>query len=147
MTWSARRIRWLALAGASLTLACSSSPVEATAATDQKQWWRDGVCYEVFVRSFVDADGDGIGDLRGLTSRLDYINDGNPQSTTDLGANCIWLMPISKPVTYHGYDVTDYYHVDPRYGTDEDFRELVKAAHRRGIRVIVDFVAHHSSSD
>ena len=106
-----------------------------------------GVCYEVFVRSFADADGDGVGDLRGLISHLDYINDGNPGSTTDLGASCVWLMPIAKSVSYHGYDVTDYYHVDPRYGTDEEFRELIKAAHRRGIRIIVDFVPNHSSSD
>jgi alpha-amylase len=106
-----------------------------------------GVCYEVFVRSFADADGDGVGDLRGLISHLDYLNDGNPKSSTDLGANCVWLMPIAKSVSYHGYDVTDYYHVDPRYGTDEDFRELVRAAHSRGIRIIVDFVPNHSSSD
>jgi glycosidase len=106
-----------------------------------------GVCYEVFVRSFADADGDGVGDLRGLISHLDYINDGNPQSTTDLGVNCVWLMPIAKSVSYHGYDVTDYYHVDPRYGTDEEFRELVRAAHSRGIRIIVDFVPNHSSSE
>src|SRR5450756_1709540 len=110
-------------------------------------WWRDGVCYEVFVRSFADADGDGIGDLRGLTSRLDYINDGNAASSTSLGANCIWLMPIARAVSYHGYDVTDYYHVDPHYGTDEDFRSLVQEAHRRGIHVIVDFVPNHSSSE
>ncbi|HMG70602.1 MAG TPA: alpha-amylase family glycosyl hydrolase [Gemmatimonadaceae bacterium] len=111
------------------------------------QWWRDGVCYEVFVRSFADADGDGVGDLRGLTSRLDYINDGNPASRTSLGARCIWLMPIDKSVSYHGYDVSDYYHVDPHYGTDEDFRILVQEAHRRGIHVIVDFVPNHSSSE
>lgn len=110
-------------------------------------WWRNGVCYEVFVRSFADSDGDGIGDLRGLISRLDYINDGNPRSTRSLGANCIWLMPISKSVSYHGYDVTDYYHVDPAYGTDDDFRSLMKEAHRRGIHVIVDFVINHSSSE
>ncbi|MDQ6872911.1 MAG: alpha-amylase family glycosyl hydrolase, partial [Gemmatimonadota bacterium] len=106
-----------------------------------------GVCYEVFVRSFADADGDGVGDLRGLITHLDYINDGNPRNTTDLGANCIWLMPIARSASYHGYDVTDYYHVDPRYGTDEDFHELVRAAHSRGIRVIVDFVPNHSSSE
>jgi len=110
-------------------------------------WWRNGVCYEIFVRSFADADGDGIGDLRGLTARLDYINDGNPASTTSLGANCIWLMPIDKASSYHGYDVTDYYHVDPRYGSDEDFRRLMQEAHRRGIHVIVDFVPNHSSSE
>ncbi|MDB4871262.1 MAG: alpha amylase catalytic region [Gemmatimonadales bacterium] len=105
------------------------------------------MCYEVFVRSFADADGDGVGDLRGLISHLDYINDGNPRSTTDLGANCIWLMPIAKSVSYHGYDVTDYYHVDQRYGTDDDFRELVRAAHKRGVGIIVDFVPNHSSSE
>ena len=114
---------------------------------DTTVWWRNGVCYEVFVRSFYDSDGDGIGDLRGLTSRLDYINDGNPNSTKSLGANCIWLMPIDKATSYHGYDVVDYYHVDPHYGTADDFRELIRRAHDRGIRVIVDFVPNHSSSE
>jgi alpha-amylase len=111
------------------------------------KWWNDAVCYEIFVRSFMDSDGDGIGDLKGLTSRLDYINDGNPKSRRDLGANCVWLMPIAKSVSYHGYDVTDYYHVNPPYGTDEDFKRFVSEAHRRGIRVIVDFVPNHTSSE
>ena len=142
-----RQIRWAVWASGFASLSCAQAPHAAAVAPSAARTPHTGVCYEVFVRSFADADGDGVGDLRGLISRLDYINDGNPQSTTDLGANCIWLMPIAKSVTYHGYDVTDYYHVDPRYGTDEDFRELVKAAHRRGIRVIVDFVANHSSSD
>ena len=115
-------------------------------AANREEWWRSGVCYEVFVRSFLDSDGDGIGDLRGLTSRLDYINDGNPNSTTSLGASCIWVMPIDKSMSYHGYDVVDYYHVDPRYGTDDDFRNLVAEAHKRGIHVIVDFVPNHSGS-
>ncbi|HEY6089962.1 MAG TPA: alpha-amylase family glycosyl hydrolase [Gemmatimonadaceae bacterium] len=140
-------MRTLALAAASLTLSCGKSPLETAIASSQKQWWRDGVCYEIFVRSFVDSDGDGVGDLRGLTSRLDYVNDGNPNSVADLGANCIWLMPISKSVSYHGYDVTDYYHVDPRYGTDEDFRQLMREAHRRAIHIIVDFVPNHSSDE
>jgi len=118
---------------------------DANSATVGK-WWRKGVCYEVFVRSFYDSDGDGIGDLRGLTARLDYINDGNPQTTHSLGANCIWLMPIDKAMSYHGYDVVDYYHVDPRYGTDDDFRNLVTEAHKRGIHVIVDFVPNHTGS-
>ena len=134
------------LAGAGCTAAAvNGAMVGDTESNDA--WWRHGVCYEVFVRSFADADGDGIGDLRGLTARLDYINDGNPASTTGLGAHCIWLMPIDKSVSYHGYDVTDYYHVDPRYGTDDDFRALVDAAHRRGIHVIVDFVPNHASSE
>ncbi|HJP84411.1 MAG TPA: alpha-amylase family glycosyl hydrolase [Gemmatimonadaceae bacterium] len=119
----------------------------AAAPSERDVWWRNGVCYEVFVRSFYDSDGDGIGDLKGLIARLDYINDGNPRSTRSLGANCIWLMPIDKATSYHGYDVVDYYHVDPHYGTDNDFRELVREAHRRGIHVIVDFVPNHSSSE
>src|SRR5947208_7011171 len=129
---------------------CSRLVVAAVAtarASDPNVWWRNGVCYEVFVRSFYDSDGDGIGDLRGLTARLDYINDGNPASTHSLGANCIWLMPIDKSMSYHGYDVVDYYHVDPGYGTDEDFRNLVAEAHKRGIHVIVDFVPNHSGSE
>jgi alpha-amylase len=130
-----------------LALSCAHAPRATSVARSSPHAPHTGVCYEVFVRSFADADGDGVGDLRGLVSHLDYINDGNPRSSTDLGANCIWLMPIAKSASYHGYDVTDYYHVDPHYGTDEDFRELVRAAHRRGIRVIVDFVPNHSSSD
>jgi glycosidase len=135
-----------ALAWVWVAFSCSHPPVQPRLASEQTQWWRDGVCYEVFVRSFVDSDGDGIGDLRGLTSRLDHINDGSPNSTTSLGANCIWLMPIDKSMSYHGYDVVDYYHVDPRYGTDDDFRNLVAEAHKRGIHVIVDFVPNHSGS-
>ena len=134
----------------SVAAGCSNSALSTEAAAvplNATAWWRNGVCYEVFVRSFADADGDGVGDLRGLISRLDYINDGNPTSTASLGANCIWLMPIAKSVSYHGYDVTDYYHVDPHYGTDDDFGMLVDEAHRRGIHVIVDFVPNHSSSD
>src|SRR5437016_6973079 len=104
----------------------------AAFAQHSPRWVHGATCYEVFVRSFYDSDGDGIGDLRGLTAKLDYINDGDPASTASLGANCIWLMPIDKSASYHGYDIVDYYHVDPRYGTDDDFRSLVREAHRRG---------------
>ncbi len=104
------------------------------------------VCYEIFVRSFSDSDGDGIGDLNGLTARLDYINDGNPASQTDLGASCIWLMPVAASPSYHGYDVSDYYRVEPDYGTNDDFKRLVVLAHRRGIRILVDMVLNHASS-
>lgn len=140
-------IRCVIWASSCAALSCARQPRTGVLSASAPHAQHTGVCYEVFVRSFADADGDGVGDLRGLISHLDYINDGNPRSTTDLGANCMWLMPIAKSVSYHGYDVTDYYHVDPRYGTDEDFRELVRAAHRRGIRVIVDFVPNHSSSE
>jgi hypothetical protein len=85
----------------------------------------------------LDSDGDGVGDLKGLIQKLDYINDGNPRSQRDLGARCIWLMPVAASPSYHGYDVTNYYQVNPEYGTNDDFRRLVAEAHRRGIRVLV----------
>jgi glycosidase len=110
--------------------------------------WRAGAtCYEIFVRSFADAEGDGIGDLRGLTAKLDYINDGDATTSDDLGARCIWLMPVNQAASYHGYDATDYYRVERDYGTNDDFAHLVSAAHHRGIAVIVDMVLNHLSSD
>ena len=119
----------------------------AATSSAPKDWRRGATCYEVFVRSFQDSDGDGTGDLRGLTQRLDYINDGNPDTRTDLGARCIWLMPIVESPTYHGYDATDYYRVDREYGTNADFKRFVAEAHRRGIAVIVDMVLNHLSSE
>jgi glycosidase len=110
--------------------------------------WRDGaVCYEIFVRSFYDSDGDGVGDLEGLIRKLDYVNDGDSSSREDLGARCIWLMPVNPSTSYHGYDVTDYYRIGPQYGTNADFRRLVTESHRRGIRVLVDLVLNHVSSE
>ena len=110
-------------------------------------WWDDAVCYEVFVRSFYDSNGDGIGDLNGLIAKLDYVNDGKPETQTDLGATCLWLMPIMPSNTYHGYAVTDYYDVNPQFGSKDDFRRLVDEAHRRGIRVLIDMVLNHTSSE
>ena len=92
------------------------------------EWRRGGVCYEVFVRSFHDSDGDGVGDLRGLTSKLDYINDGSAASEKDLGASCIWLMPVAQSPSYHGYDVTHYYEVNREYGTNYTREEIFFAA-------------------
>ena len=125
----------------------SPAAAQASAARSPAEWTRGTTCYEVFVRSFQDSDGDGIGDLNGLTSRLDYINDGDPRTTRDLGAGCIWLMPVAESPSYHGYDVTDYYRVERDYGTNEDFRRFIAEAHRRGIRVLVDMVINHMSSD
>jgi alpha-amylase len=110
-------------------------------------WWADRVFYEVFVRSFADSDGDGIGDLRGLTERLDYLNDGDPTTDDDLGVTALWLMPVAESPSYHGYDVVDYRAVEPDYGTADDFKALVAAADERGIAIVVDFVINHSSRD
>ncbi|MFQ5592635.1 MAG: alpha-amylase family glycosyl hydrolase [Anaerolineae bacterium] len=108
-------------------------------------WWNDTVFYEVFVRSFYDSDGDGVGDLNGLIEKLDYLNDGDPATDEDLGITGIWLMPIAESPSYHGYDVVDYFTVDEEYGANEDFLQLMEAAHKRGIRVIVDLVLNHTS--
>jgi glycosidase len=133
---------WIGSIVSSSTLV--AQPARATIDTT---WRQGGVCYEIFVRSFFDSDGDGIGDLAGVTAKLDYVNDGNPRSTRSLGAKCIWLMPIDASPSYHGYDVKNYYRVNPEYGTAADFRRLVAEAHRRGIRVIVDLVLNHASSE
>ena len=109
-------------------------------------WARGAVFYEVFVRSFQDSDGDGTGDLPGLISRLDDLNDGDPATTTDLGVDALWLMPVFESPSYHGYDTTDYATIDPDYGTNADFLRLLDEAHRRGMRVIVDLVVNHSGS-
>ena len=107
-------------------------------------YWRDRVFYEVFVRSFADSDGDGVGDLKGLTAHLDDLNDGNPATTTDLGVDALWLMPIFPSPSYHGYDVKDYRSVNPQYGTLADLDALVAAAHARGIKIVLSSNPHQS---
>lgn len=109
-------------------------------------WWNDAVFYEVFVRSFYDSDGDGSGDLNGLIEKLDYLNDGNPATTDDLGVTGLWLMPIMESPSYHGYDITDYLSVERDYGSNADFKRLMDAAHQRGIKVIIDLVLNHTSA-
>jgi alpha-amylase len=111
------------------------------------EWARGAVFYEVFVRSFQDSNNDGIGDFNGLISRLDYLNDGNPATTTDLGIDAIWLMPVFQSPSYHGYDTVDYEAIEKDYGTREDFQRFLTEAHKRGIRVILDFVMNHTSSE
>ncbi len=138
-------------------LACKPKPppviVEPAPMPEQagEQWWNDRVFYEVFVRSFQDSRsgdkaGDGIGDLQGLIERLDYLNDGDPKTSGDLGVTGLWLMPIAESPSYHGYDVTDYYTVEQDYGDNDTLKRLVQEAHRRGIVVIVDLVINHTSS-
>ncbi|GAB4488093.1 MAG: alpha-amylase family glycosyl hydrolase [Anaerolineales bacterium] len=106
--------------------------------TNDFLWWRDGVIYQIYPRSFADSNGDGIGDLTGITSRLDYL--------AELGIDAIWLSPFyPSPQADFGYDVSNYKNVDPLFGTLADFDTLVAEAHRRKIRVVVDLVLNHTS--
>ncbi|MNO40541.1 Alpha-amylase precursor [compost metagenome] len=125
----------------------TSNQSDTTTATSIDTQPSNGVFYEIFVRSFYDSDGDGIGDFKGLTQKLDYLNDGDPNTTEDLGIGGIWLMPINPSPSYHGYDVTDYRSINPDYGTMEDFKEFLDEAHKRGIKVVMDLVINHSSSE
>lgn len=129
-----------------LVVACSQLDYPQTAVTTPTGWWYDAVFYEIFVRSFYDSSGDGNGDINGLIAKLDYLNDGDPTTDTDLGVTALWLMPITDAASYHGYDTLDYYNIDPDYGTLDDFQRLLDEAHARGIRVIIDLVLNHTAS-
>lgn len=101
-------------------------------------WYRKAIFYELYVRAFYDANGDGHGDLRGATQKLDYLK--------YLGVDCVWLLPLyPSPLKDDGYDISDYYNIHPQYGTLEDFKEFLREAHARGIRVILDLVMNHTS--
>src|ERR687889_2930227 len=105
---------------------------------DDPLWFKDAVFYEIYVRGFYDSNGDGVGDFRGLTEKLDYLE--------WLGVDCLWLLPMyASPLRDGGYDIADYYAILPEYGTLEDFRRFINAAHARGIRVITDLVVNHTS--
>lgn len=97
------------------------------------------VFYEIFVRAFNDSNHDGIGDLKGVTQKLDYLK--------DIGIKGIWLMPINESPSYHGYDVSDYYKINPDYGTMDDYKELIRQAHKRDIKVEMDMVINHTSTE
>jgi alpha-amylase len=124
-----------------------ASPVASPVTDQDGSWWQGAACYEIFVRSFMDSDGDGIGDFQGLISKLDYLNDGVPGEGDDLGVTCIWLMPIMESPSYHGYDVTDYETVESDYGSNDDFLQFMEEAHARNIRVIIDLPINHTSSE
>ena len=158
--------RWIAmlLCAALLlgTVGCTGSN-ETTPTGDERQpgaeavigaeYHTDFVCqdnnrvfYEIFVGSFSDSDGDGVGDLRGIINRMDYLNDGDPNSGLSLGVEGLWLTPIFTSPSYHKYDVTDYYEIDPEFGTMDDLRELVQLCHERNVEVILDLVINHTST-
>ncbi|MEQ8385356.1 MAG: alpha-glucosidase [Coleofasciculus sp. A1-SPW-01] len=111
------------------------------------KWWQTSVIYQIYPLTFADANGDGKGDLKGIISRLDYLNDGNPDSQTSLGIDAIWLSPINQsPMIDNGYDVSDYCDICPTFGTLADFEKLLNEAHQRGIKVIMDLVINHTSN-
>ena len=106
-------------------------------------WWKRGVIYQIYPRSFADSNGDGLGDLGGILAHLDYLNDGTPAS---LGIDAIWLSPVfASPAFDFGYDVSDYHAVDPIFGNLADLDELILQAHRRGMRVLLDLALNHTS--
>ena len=115
-----------------------ASEIRRDASPDAAPWWRQAVVYQVYPRSFADLDGDGLGDIAGITSRVDYLD--------ELGVDAVWLSPFyPSALADGGYDVADYRDVDPKLGTLEDFDEMVAALHDRGIRVVVDIVPNHTS--
>ena len=110
----------------------------ARPAPDVRPWFKDAIIYQLHVRAFQDSNNDGIGDFRGLASRLDYIQ--------DLGVTAIWLQPFfPSPLKDDGYDIADYTGVNPQYGTLDDFREFLDEAHKRDLRVITELVMNHTS--
>ena len=105
-----------------------------------KKWWKESVVYQVYPRSFMDSNGDGIGDLKGVTSKLDYLK--------DLGIDVIWLCPIfQSPNDDNGYDISDFQSIMEEFGTMTDFEELLKEIHKRGMRLILDLVINHTSDE
>jgi alpha-glucosidase len=132
------RIPGLTLALAAALAAPTLTAADRTGCREGHPWWKHAVIYELYPRSFQDSDGDGTGDLKGITSRLDYLE--------RLGIDAIWITPcFPSPQKDFGYDVSDYCNIDPRYGTLADFDELVAQARKRGIRVVLDFVINHTS--
>ena len=103
-------------------------------------WWANAVVYQIYPRSFQDTNGDGIGDLKGITSRLDYL--------ADLGVDVLWLSPVYRsPQDDNGYDISDYQDIDPLFGTLDDMDELLAEAHRRGLKIVMDLVVNHTSDE
>lgn len=116
----------------------SAQVADASQGATDPLWFKDAVVYELHVKAFHDANGDGIGDFRGLTEKLDYLK--------ELGVDTLWLLPFyPSPFRDDGYDVSDYHNIHPAYGTRADFRNFVREAHRRGLRIITELVINHTS--
>lgn len=126
---------------------CSGAPGEAEKPVEDPVDDNFRTFYQIFVGSFSDSNNDGIGDLRGIINRFDYLNDGDVNSETSLGVQGIWLSPIFASPSYHKYDAKDYYAIDWRFGTEEDLKELIELCHSRNVKIILDLVINHTSSD
>ena len=146
MHWTrtiARSALALSLGVFALTSATHIMPAQAgskpsSAASNEQDWWKNAVIYEIYPRSFQDSNGDGIGDLNGITERLDYLK--------ELGVDAIWLTPVyPSPQVDFGYDISDYENIDPQYGTLKDFDHLIAEADKRHIRILMDMVMNHTS--
>src|SRR5205809_74554 len=121
-----------------LAISKSSSHAQRSRASEKHPWWQHAVFYEIYPRSFADSNNDGMGDINGITSKLDYLH--------ALGIDAIWITPcFPSPQVDFGYDVSDYENIDPMYGTLADFDALASEAKKRGIHIILDFVVNHSS--
>ncbi len=127
-----------------LLLLCPSSLAETKSSDGVDDLNR--VFYEIFVGSFSDSNGDGVGDLRGIINRMDYLNDGDPESNTSLGVEGIWLTPVFASPSYHKYDVTDFYAIDPAFGTMDDLKELIALCHGRNVKIILDLPLNHTGA-
>jgi oligo-1,6-glucosidase len=131
---------FMALAMTCLFFACKSEPQKGTDSKSDKKWWKEAIVYQIYPRSFKDSDGDGIGDLKGIISKLDYIK--------SLGVTTVWLSPIySSPNDDNGYDVSDYRNIMKDFGTMADFDALLKGMHERGLKLVMDVVVNHSSDE
>ncbi|MDE3200786.1 MAG: alpha-glucosidase [Acidobacteriota bacterium] len=138
LTSSFLRVIRTSIALCFLSVAAISALAQYSAPKAQGEWWKHTVIYEIYPRSFQDSNGDGIGDLNGITSRLDYLK--------SLGIGAIWLTPIyPSPNVDFGYDISNYTAIDPMFGTMADFDHLVAEAHKRGIRILMDYVINHTS--
>ena len=141
--------RWLAVfLSACLTFAACTPPAkgESLPAPDVRTD-HARTSYEIFVGSFADSNGDGIGDLNGIRQKLDYLNDGEYGKGDDLEVTALWLTPVFPSPTYHKYDATDYYAIDPAFGTEEDYVALIEDCHARGMEVYMDLAVNHTSSE
>ncbi|WP_158856937.1 alpha-amylase family glycosyl hydrolase [Lunatibacter salilacus] len=139
LVFNFRFFTWFFIGGVGFLFCCSPKLANERPNDLEDHWPKAGVTYEIFVRSFYDSDGDGIGDINGVRENLDHVS--------DLGANAIWFMPIMPSPSYHKYDVTDYKAIHPDYGTLEDFKALISEAHAQDIRIVIDLIINHTSSE